>query len=207
MSPLAQLRGALALGFAFCLDGDDRVSEREVMYYFTEYESPVGTLTLASDGEAICGLWLNGQKYHGASIPEMMKRDDDAAGFIELRDWLDAYFAGKRPSIVSVPLAPIGSDFRQAVWQKLIEIPYGKLTTYGAIAKELKEERGKASSLAVGGAVGHNPISIIIPCHRVVGADGSLTGYAGGLERKTWLLNHEGVDMSHLYVPNRGTAL
>ena len=177
------------------------------MYYYSEYESPVGTLTIASDGAAVCGLWLDGQKYHGGTIPEDMQRDDDAAGFAELRDWLDAYFAGKRPSVESVPLAPIGSEFRQAVWQKLLEIPYGEVTTYGEIAQALKAERGKASALAVGGAVGHNPISIIIPCHRVVGSDGSLTGYAGGIKRKTWLLEHEGVDMDKLYAPKKGTAL
>ena len=177
------------------------------MYCYSEYESPVGNLTMASDGTAVCGLWLDGQKYHGASIPEEMVRDDDAAGLEELRSWLDAYFAGERPSITDVLLAPIGSDFRQAVWKKLVEIPYGELTTYGEIARSLKRERGKASALAVGGAVGHNPISIVIPCHRVVGSDGSLTGYAGGLERKSWLLRHEGADMEKLYVPKKGTAL
>lgn len=177
------------------------------MYFYSEYESPVGTLTIASDGAAICGLWLDGQKYHGGTIPEDMTRDDEAEGFSELRAWLDDYFADKNPPIDSVPLAPIGSEFRQAVWQKLIEIPYGQLRSYGDIAAEIEEERGKASALAVGGAVGHNPISIIIPCHRVVGSDGSLTGYAGGLERKVWLLEHEGVAMDGLYVPTRGTAL
>lgn len=177
------------------------------MYCSTEYASPLGTLTLASDGTAVCGLWLAGQKYHGGSVPAPMERDDDAAGFAELRAWLDAYFAGKRPSPASVPLAPIGSEFRQAVWRRLLAIPYGETTTYGTIANELEAERGKASALAVGGAVGHNPISIIIPCHRVVGADGSLTGYAGGLDRKTWLLEHEGVDLSALYAPKTGTAL
>lgn len=177
------------------------------MRYSTTYDSPVGTLTLASDGSAICGLWLDGQKYHGDALFGPMERDDGAPGFDELRAWLDAYFAGGRPPIESVPLAPVGSDFRQAVWRKLIEIPYGQTTTYGAIADALRAERGKASALAVGGAVGHNPISIIIPCHRVVGADGSLTGYAGGLDRKTWLLDHEGVDLSRLYTPTRGTAL
>ncbi len=177
------------------------------MYCYSEYESPVGTLTLASDGAAVCGLWLDGQKYHGDTVPEAMVRDDAAAGFEELRAWLDEYFAGGRPSADDVPLAPIGSDFRQAVWRKLLEIPYGEVVTYGSIAQALKEERGKASALAVGGAVGHNPISIIIPCHRVVGSDGSLTGYAGGLSRKTWLLEHEGVDMGRLYIPKSGTAL
>ncbi|MEC4272214.1 methylated-DNA--[protein]-cysteine S-methyltransferase [Adlercreutzia sp. R25] len=177
------------------------------MYYYSEYESPVGVLTVASDGAAVCGLWLEGQKYHGATVPEALVRDDSAAGFSELRAWLDGYFAGNRPAIEDVPLAPRGSDFQQAVWRKLIDIPYGELATYGSIAQALKEERGKASALAVGGAVGHNPLSIIIPCHRVVGADGSLTGYAGGLARKMWLFEHEGVDAGGLYLPRRGTAL
>ena len=162
------------------------------MYYFTEYDSPVGLLTLASDGEAICGLWLEGQKYHGDTIPDAMQRDDDAAGFEELRTWLDGYFAGEQPSVADVPLAPIGGDFRQAVWKKLLAIPYGELSTYGAIANELKAEGRKASAIAVGGAVGHNPISIIIPCHRVLGSDGGLTGYAGGVEKKAALLTLEG---------------
>lgn len=177
------------------------------MFYCTEYSSPVGTLTLASDGTALCGLWLDGQKYHGGTIPETMGRNDDAAPFAQTRQWLDDYFAGKQPDPAVLPLAPIGSEFRQAVWRKLLEIPYGQTTTYGDIACALKEERGKASALAVGGAVGHNPISIIIPCHRVVGADGSLTGYAGGLERKIRLLELEGAPMERFYVPKKGTAL
>lgn len=177
------------------------------MYYCSTYDSPVGKLTLASDGQAVCGLWLEGQKYHGASIPEALVEDDEAAGFAELRQWLDSYFAGDPQPIDSVPLAPRGSEFRQAVWEKLRQIPYGEVISYGEIAAQLKAERGKASALSVGGAVGHNPLSIIIPCHRVVGADGSLTGYAGGLERKIWLLEHEGVTMDGLYVPKSGTAL
>ena len=177
------------------------------MFYSTTYESPVGTLTLASNGEALCGLWLDGQKYHGGTIPESMTHDDDAPAFAEARTWLDAYYAGERPAIADVPLAPIGSEFQQIVWHILTEIPYGELTTYGRIAEQVRATRGRASALAVGGAVGHNPISIIIPCHRVVGADGSLTGYAGGLTRKIWLLEHEGVDMTKLYRPKKGTAL
>ena len=178
------------------------------MRYLSHYNSPLGPLTLASDGGAVCGLWLEGQKYYCAKVPENAPVDDDAPGFDELRQWLDAYFAGSRPSIADVPLAPRGSEFQRHVWRILTEIPYGELTTYGAIAEQIARERGRATSaLAVGGAVGHNPVSIVIPCHRVVGANGSLTGYAGGLERKSWLLAHEGVDMSGLFAPKRGTAL
>ena len=178
-------------------------------YLKAEYDSPVGRLTLASDGRAICGLWLEGQKYHGATIPADLEPDPCAPPFDELRAWLDAYFAGRRPSVSDVPLAPLGSEFQRLVWRLLTEIPYGEVTTYGALAAQVARERGgrRTAPLAIGGAVGHNPVSIIIPCHRVVGADGSLTGYAGGLERKAWLLAHEGVDMSGLYAPKRGTAL
>lgn len=179
------------------------------MFYSTTYESPIGLLTLGSDGESLCGLWLAGQKYHGGTIPEAMEPDDGAAPFAQTRAWLDDYFAGKIPTIESLPLRPIGSDFRQTVWRILTKIPYGQVTTYGAIAEQVAREQGKdhMASLAVGGAVSHNPISIIIPCHRVVGADGSLTGYAGGIARKVQLLELEGVDMSRLYVPKKGTAL
>lgn len=177
------------------------------MYYTTTYSSPVGVLTLASDGKALCGLWLDGQKYHGASVPEPLEPNDKALPFAQCKTWLDAYFAGKNPTPKNLPLNPIGSEFRQTVWQKLLEIEYGQTSTYGDIAAAIKAERGKASALAVGGAVGHNPISIIIPCHRVVGASGSLTGYAGGLERKKWLLNHEGINLENFFTPKSGTAL
>lgn len=178
------------------------------MYYSAIYESPVGELTLCSDGENLLGLWLEGQKYHGGTIPETMV-PGDVSVLDEARAWLDEYFAGKQPAISRLPLAPIGSEFRQIVWRILTEIPYGGVTTYGEIGKQVAKELGKdrMASLAVGGAVGHNPISIIIPCHRVVGSDGSLTGYAGGLKKKIWLLEHEGVDMAKLYVPKKGTAL
>ncbi|MDR3355351.1 MAG: methylated-DNA--[protein]-cysteine S-methyltransferase, partial [Synergistaceae bacterium] len=124
-------------------------------------------------------------------------------------DWLERYFAGKKPSASELPLAPIGGTFRQEVWGILRAIPHGKVVTYGGIAKMLAEKEGKASisAQAVGGAVGHNPIGIIIPCHRVVGANGSLTGYAGGIAAKARLLEHEGVDMSRLFIPQKGTAL
>ena len=115
--------------------------------------------------------------------------------------------AAKQPLPDLPPLAPRGSDFRQAVWRLLLEIPYGQVTTYGVLAQILRNRGISAAAQAVGGAVGHNPISILIPCHRVVGADGSLTGYAGGVEKKRFLLALEGVDMTNLYMPKRGTAL
>ena len=122
---------------------------------------------------------------------------------------LDRYFAGEKPEISELPLAPIGGEFRQAVWKILCEIPYGQVTTYGEIAKKIAAQRNRKtmSAQAVGGAVGHNPISIIIPCHRVVGSNGSLTGYAGGIDLKIKLLEHEGVDLSKFFVPKKGTAL
>ena len=154
----------------------------------TDYASPLGTLTLASDGENLTGLWIAGQKYFAAGTPTNLPARDDLPVFMQARDWLDRYFAGERPAANELPLAPQGSAFRQSVWRILCEIPYGQTVTYGEIAKRL----GVRSAQAVGGAVGHNPISIIIPCHRVLGSDGSLTGYAGGVDKKIWLLAHEG---------------
>ena len=171
------------------------------MYYSTTHPSPVGTLTLACDGGRISGLWLEGQKYHGDT--EAMMEKNDVPIFDTAKKWLDRYFAGAKPAISELPLAPRGSEFRQAVWRILCEIPYGETTTYGAVAKKMAGKmnwgNGKSmSSRAVGGAVGHNPISIIIPCHRVVGANGRLTGYAGGIDTKRRLLEWEGVvDMKH----------
>ena len=167
------------------------------MYYLTKYNSSlIGPVTIASDGKNIVGLWLDGQKYHSATISGDMIEKDDLPVFTKAKTWLDKYFAGKKPPISELPLAPAGSDFRKAVWDILLEIPYGQCITYGDIAKRLAaESKQNVSAQAVGGAVGHNPISVIIPCHRVVGADGSLTGYAGGLDKKTALLKHEGVDL------------
>ena len=173
------------------------------MYYSTTYPSPMGLITLASDDSNLVGLWLEGQKYHGQSIPEAMTEKSNLPIFEAAKHWLDRYFAGANPAISELPLAPIGSAFRQSVWDVLREIPYGEVITYGDIAKTM----GIKSSQAVGGTVGHNPISIIIPCHRVVGANGSLTGYAGGLQTKIRLLELEGVDMSRLFMPKKGTAL
>ena len=157
----------------------------------TDYASPLGTLTLASDGENLTGLWMAGQKYFAAGTPTNLPVCDDLPVFLQARDWLDRYFAGERPAVCELPLAPQGSAFRQSVWRILCEIPYGQTVTYGEIAKRLSCK----SAQAVGGAVGHNPISIIIPCHRVLGSDGSLTGYAGGAQKKIWLLAHEGAQL------------
>ncbi len=181
------------------------------MFFTTEFESPVGMITLAcdSEGKNLLGLWIGGQKYHGDTIPEAMTTNNEMPVFTASKNWLDRYFSGKKPSVSELPLAPIGGEFRQGVWGILCEIPYGEVTTYGEIAKAMakKMNRQTMSSQAVGGAVGHNPISIIIPCHRVVGSNGSLTGYAGGIQTKIKLLELEGVDMSALFVPTRGTAL
>ena len=179
------------------------------MFFSTSFPSPVGVITLACRDGCLVGLWTEGQKYHGDTIPEAMVEDDSLAVFGKARGWLDRYFAGEKPGIAELPLAPIGGEFRQSVWKFLCEIPYGRVTTYGEIAKKMaaKMGRGSMSSQAVGGAVGHNPISIIIPCHRVVGSNGSLTGFAGGIQMKVKLLEAEGVDMSRLFVPKKGTAL
>ncbi len=179
------------------------------MYYSTTYPSPVGTITLACDGSSLVGLWIEGQKYYGDTIPEDMIENGGLPIFSTAKKWLDRYFAGEKPDISELPLCPAGGEFRQAVWNILCEIPYGKVITYGDIAKKVAAKMNKESmsSQAVGGAVGHNPISIIIPCHRVVGSNGSLTGYAGGIHTKVKLLELEGADMSRLFVPTKGTAL
>lgn len=158
--------------------------------YDTVYASPIGELYLAAGGDGLRGIWFAGGKY----VPEMTgeRMQPDHPMFQETVRWLDGYFAGERPDAERVRLAPQGSEFRQRVWRELLAIPYGSVTTYGAIAKTLERETGKrVSAQAVGGAVAHNPISILIPCHRVVGSGGSLTGYAGGLARKAWLLEWE----------------
>ncbi len=179
------------------------------MYKTTYDHDELGTLTIASDGEHIIGLWIEGQKYFASTVTDDMVDADDLPVLQDARQWLARYFAGEKPDPNELPLAPRGSSFRQRVWKKLLEIPYGQTTTYGRIASELAHEDGKErmSAQAVGGAVGHNPISVIIPCHRVVGADGSLTGYAGGIDKKVKLLTLEGALSSEMYVPTRGTAL
>lgn len=179
------------------------------MYYATEYASPLGGITLASDGEHIIGLWNQGQKYFGGTMQGERIGKEDLPVFALVKRWLDRYFDGQKPPISGLPLAPAGGEFRKAVWDILCEIPYGQCITYGDIARRVavRMNRPGMSGQAVGGAVGHNPISIIIPCHRVVGAGGSLTGYAGGIDKKIKLLELEGVDLSRFFVPSKGTAL
>lgn len=180
------------------------------MYFSATYVSPVGTITLASnDGEHLAGLWVEGQKYFGGTVSGDKTPRDDLSVFSAAKAWLDRYFAGDRPDSAELALRPAGTPFRREVWRILCRIPYGEILTYGGVAEKVAVSMGKKSmsSQAVGGAVAHNPISIIIPCHRVVGANGSLTGYAGGMERKIRLLELEGVDMSGLFVPAKGTAL
>lgn len=155
------------------------------MNCYTLYPSPVGSLVLTSDGEALTGLWMETHNYDISGLP----RQDALPFFDAVRHWLDDYFAGKHREI-DFPLSPVGTNFQRKVWEILLSISYGEITTYGAIAKQLGE---KMSAQAVGQAVGRNPISIIIPCHRCVGAKGQLTGYAGGLDQKKWLLTHEEV--------------
>ena len=174
------------------------------LYYTTTVPSPVGSLTLASDGTALTGLWLEGQAYFGGRCPESLQPGgENLPIFQQTRSWLARYFSGERPVPSELPLSPKGTPFQQAVWSLLCEIPYGTVTTYGALATALAQRLHRSASAprAVGGAVGHNPISIVIPCHRVVGAAGSLTGYAGGLQRKLWLLQREGIDTSCFTVP------
>ena len=154
------------------------------MVYTLSLPSPLGDLTLASRGEALCGLWFNGQKYFAAGLPAD-REERDLPVFRETRRWLEAYFSGSAPDFLP-PLAPEGTPFRRRVWEALLTIPYGETVTYGELAQRL----GTAPR-AVGSAVGRNPVSILIPCHRVVGS-GGLTGYAGGLDRKRALLEIEG---------------
>ena len=160
------------------------------MDYIAHYTSPLGGITLASDGQALTGLWFDGQKYFGASLSGE-RQERELPVFDRAAEWLDLYFSGRAPEFTP-PLAMRTTPFRRAVWELLLTIPYGQTTTYGQLAAQIAQKRGGMSAQAVGGAVGHNPISLIIPCHRILGAGGGLTGYAGGLEKKRRLLALEG---------------
>lgn len=159
--------------------------------YTSVYSSELGDILLAADEIGLTGLWFFGQSYFADTLPaEQIAQETPILA--QAREWLDEYFSGKEPDFTPT-LHPIGSPFRQAVWKLLLQIPYGQTTTYGEIARQLEklQNRPHMSAQAVGGAVGHNGISIIIPCHRVVGTKGSLTGYAGGLDKKRALLELE----------------
>lgn len=169
----------------------------KTLFYKTEYSSPLGKLTICAKNNNLVGLWIEGQKYFADTVNEEMISDDSLEIFKKTKKWLDEYFKGNQPNITDLNLSPIGNEFRQSAWKILCKIPYGEVTTYGDIAKEIAEQKSieRMSAQAVGGAVGHNPISIIIPCHRVIGKNGKLTGYAGGLDKKIQLLKIEGVNL------------
>lgn len=178
-----------------------------MMVYTAHYDSPLGGILLAADEIGLTGVWFDGEKYFAAGLPAE-HREQETAVLTETSRWLDLYFSGSEPDFLP-PLHPVGSAFRQAVWDILLQIPYGRTMTYGEIARQLAQKRGmaKMSAQAVGGAVGHNEIAILIPCHRVVGTNGSLTGYAGGIDKKKKLLELERADMRGFFVPRKGTAL
>lgn len=163
-----------------------------------KYSSPIGNILLASKNQQLIGLWLEGQKYYLSNIKEEMKENENVKVLQQTKLWLDRYFRGDKPDLNELDVNPSGSAFRKKVWKILCDIPYGEVVTYQDIASKLETNGKRMSAQAVGGAVSHNPISIIIPCHRVVGTNGSLTGYAGGIEKKLYLLEHEKVDMTHL---------
>ena len=173
------------------------------MVYTCTYRSKLGDILLAADEVGLMGLWFEGQKYFANTLPRESISQETPV-LTQAKTWLDLYFSGQNPTFTP-PLHPAGSFFRQAVWKILLQIPYGHTMTYGEIARELaeKQKRSHMSAQAVGGAVGHNEISIIIPCHRVVGSNGSLTGYAGGIDKKIALLQLEHAEMNHLFVPKK----
>ena len=176
------------------------------MVSIQQYQSPLGGILLAADEVGLVGLWFEGQKYFANTLP-VGHCAQITPILAEAKRWLDIYFTGKEPEFLP-PLHSIGSAFRRSVWEILLQIPYGRTTTYGEIARRLAEKQKlpRMSALAVGGAVGQNAISIIIPCHRVVGTNGSLTGYAGGVDKKMKLLELEHADMRRFFAPEKGTA-
>ena len=161
------------------------------MEYAHYYNSPLGKILLASDGHALTGLWFEGQKYFAAKL-DPDHEEKDLPVFAQVAEWLALYFNGKNPAFTP-PLTLKGTPSQKEVWEAMLAIPFGQTTTYAKIAAQIAKHRGLASmsAQAIGSAVAHNPISLIIPCHRVVGSDGSLTGYAGGIEKKEWLLAME----------------
>ena len=179
-----------------------RNTRKESMHYLNHYESPLGAMTMASDGEHLTGLWFDGQKYDRSTINDDAVLRPHLPVFTQTAQWLDAYFEGADPGFTP-PIRVEGSDFKKMVTSIMLSIPFGATSTYARIAAEVARRTGRThmSAQAVGGAVGHNPIILIVPCHRVLASDGSLRGYAGGVDRKEWLLKMEGVNMSGLSTP------
>ena len=177
------------------------------MQYTTHYHSPLGDILLAADDTGLTGLWFEGQKSYALYL-DAEHKEKEIPLFKDVKRWLDIYFSGNEPDF-KLPLHFTGTDFQNEVWEILYSIPYGKTMTYGEIAKQLAKKRGikQMSAQAVGGAVGHNEISIIVPCHRVVGSNGSLTGYAGGIDKKIKLLELEKINTQDFFIPKKGTAL
>lgn len=166
------------------------------MQYITNYESMIGTITLASDGENLTGLWIKNQKYFAKTLEKEYKENDNLEIFKDTKKWLNEYFAGTKPNPLDLKLKPSGTEFQKLIWQILLKIPYGEVRTYKEIAEKVEKiNKKRTSPRAVGGAIGKNQISIIIPCHRVVGKNKKLTGYAGGIDKKIKLLEHEGVNL------------
>ena len=165
------------------------------MIYTSNYKSPIGNLLLASKDDKLVGVWMENQKYYLSNFNEEIEQLNNLEVLVNTKKWLNRYFRGEKPNIDELEIELIGTEFRKSVWQILKTIPYGKVITYNDIAKELARQKGikRMSAQAVGGAVAHNPISIIIPCHRVIGTNGSLIGYAGGIKKKEYLLKHEKV--------------
>lgn len=165
------------------------------------YASPVGDLTIVSDGTSLLEVDFKDSTKVSTIGEDLIIQ--------QTKKWLDSYFNHEKPSLHALPLKLEGSEFQQIVWKLLLDIPYGKLVTYGDLAKQVAKTRGleKMSAQAVGGAVGRNPISIIVPCHRVIGTNGSLTGYGGGMKNKVILLQHEGIDLSNYIIPTKGTKI
>lgn len=170
--------------------------------FHTWYDSPLGRLCLYSDGASLIGVEFEQSRHPGPATRMATERRADAPPFGSTRRWLDAYFAGEQPRPADMPVRLLGTPFQRRVWRRIASIPYGTTVTYGEIARAV----GSAPR-AVGGATGRNPLPLVIPCHRVVGADGSLVGFGGGMRRKAWLLGHEGCTMTRLSVPARGPAL
>lgn len=178
------------------------MKNNHIIYYKTTYTSPLGKLTIASDAKKITGAWLEGQKYFEASIKNNTVHENNTLKvFIETKEWLNRYFNKEKPEISEIPMAPPGTPFQLDVWNILCKIPYGKTVTYKEIAEIIASKYNKKSmsAQAIGGAVGHNPISIIIPCHRVIGSNGKITGYAGGLNNKIKLLKLENEDFKEKF--------